>query len=133
MPGKSTYPDQHLTGSMASVFPVNVDEIHPGSYRQKPASSMPSQSARQQGDSRPRQTGPDVLTGGTLTTYPAPSLLAMELLRIDRALDNHAADARQRDDLPECWIHGVGWQRIEHLPVTGTSSGLRESCRDVEG
>jgi hypothetical protein len=101
MPGKSTYPEQHLSRSMAPVFPANADEIDPRLYRRKPATSLPD-SVRQQGDSRPGDSGPHAGTGVELTRYPAPSLLAMELLRIERTLDSHAADARQRDDLPQC-------------------------------
>lgn len=103
MPGKSTYPEPHLSRSMAPVFPANANEIDPRLYRRKPATALPD-SVRQHGDSRPRHSGPYAGTGVEPTRYPAPSLLGMELLRIERTLDSHAADARRRDDLPQCRI-----------------------------
>lgn len=105
MPGKSTHSGQHLPTRGGSGFPADAEEIHLGLYRRKAATlSLPDGGGRQ-GNSGRRQTAPHARTFVEITyKVPAPSLLAMELSRVEKALDNHAADARQRDDLPECWI-----------------------------
>ena len=103
MPGKSTYPEQHLTRSRAPVLPADADEIHLNLYRPNPA-TLPAPD----GDGRevhgPQDRAGSARPDGKLITgSPEPSLLVIELLRIEKALDTHAANALQREDLPQGW------------------------------
>ena len=111
MPGKSTFPERHSTSSRAPVFPADADgmlDLH--HHPHKPAtSSPPDSSVTQEGRSLKYPSRLQVRAGygrsdrESITGRPAASFLTVELLRIEKTLENHTADARQRDDLPQCW------------------------------
>jgi hypothetical protein len=104
MPGKSTHSEQHLSKSRPPVLPASPDENRPDPYRRYPVKSPPDGYERQ-GQSRMPHSAPQAVFGRadekSITAAPLPSLLAAELLRIEKVLEHHAADARQRADLSQ--------------------------------
>jgi hypothetical protein len=104
MPGKSPHPGQQQSGSRPPVLPAGADDIHPGLYRPDPVTSPLDANGRQgQGDTLrlALQAGSPRADRVFRIEPPPPSLLATELWRIEKVLDNHAAEARQRAELPQ--------------------------------
>ncbi|HLU07297.1 MAG TPA: hypothetical protein VKZ91_12130 [Woeseiaceae bacterium] len=106
MPGKSPH-SGHLTRSRSPVLPADADDIDLDLYRRLPATSPQLDGKVRPGQNRKQQSVPQAeplrADRKFVNGPPPPSLLATELLRIEKVLDNHAADARQRDDLPRIW------------------------------
>lgn len=100
MPGKSTH-TEHLTRSRAPVFPADADDID--RYRRNAVAPRHLDGDGRDGSSGLHPWGPRPARGNErvrVQRAPAAALLQVELLRIEKILDGHAADARQRDDLP---------------------------------
>ena len=101
MPGKTPYSDPPRPSRGAPVFPADMDSmLHVSRYLRQPASvdgaCEPAQWRKPERYTRPPYDA--AFQGG-----PARSLLAAELLRIERVLENDAADAGRRNDLPRSW------------------------------
>ena len=103
MPAKSPHPNQPETSGPAPPFgaDVDLDPVFPvSSYLGQPA--MPA-GARKAAEWWKPERYPLPSYDASIRGASARSLLAAELFRTERVLENEAADAWQRSDLPRSW------------------------------